>query len=71
MSRRALGHTKVNVFIDPTVLSALRWLAKARGTSYSELIRTAAKQYVLQEISKEREDIIALASIAEAENGSR
>lgn len=69
MSRRALGHTKVNVFIDPTVLEALRWLARARGTSYSELIRTATKRFVLQEISKEKEDMVSLASL-EIGNGS-
>lgn len=61
MPRPSLGLQKVNFHIDPTVLHALRWLADSKGTSYSELLRIAAKEYVFQELKKEQEVIAALA----------
>ena len=60
MTRPSLGLTKVNFHIDPIVLDGLKWLATNRGTSYSELLRIAAKQYVVQEIKAEQEDILTL-----------
>jgi len=64
MGRRTLGHTKVNILLDPTVLHALKWLAASRGTSYSELIRAAAKEYAIREITQEQKDISTLASVS-------
>ena len=67
MARKSLGHVKANVFFEPTVLQALKWLAGVRGTSYSELTRVATKEYVIREITKEKQDIVTLASVVDRE----
>jgi hypothetical protein len=65
MPRPSLGLEKVNFFCEPSVLRGLKWLAKARGTSYSELLRAATKQFVIEGISAEQENIAALARVPE------
>jgi hypothetical protein len=67
VARPSLGHEKVNFYCDPAVMRGLRWLAKARGTSYSELLRLAAKQYVVTEIAVEQHAITALATAENAD----
>lgn len=69
MARSSTGMLKVNFYMEPTVLDALKWLAKARGTTYSELVRKAARQYVVEEIQKEQEDIAVISSTKEASSG--
>lgn len=69
MARPSLGLTKVNFHIDPSVLKGLKWLANSKGTSYSELLRIAAKQYVVEEIKKEQGDIMALSVAQDVANG--
>ena len=61
MPRPSLGLTKVNFYLDPAVLQGYKWLAAARGTTYSELLRVAARDFVLKEIKKEQGDIQTLA----------
>ena len=69
MPRPSLGLTKVNFYLDPAVLRGYKWLAAARGTTYSELLRVAARDFVLKEIKKEQGDIETLA-VAEPEVAS-
>lgn len=64
MSRPSLGLIKINFRLDPAVLSGFRWLATARGTTYSDLLRLAAKEFIIREIKKEQEDIVVLARTA-------
>ena len=69
MPRPSLGLTKINFFCDPAVVQGLKWLAKSRGTTYSELLRTASKEFVLREIRVEQEDLVTLASVDTAADG--
>lgn len=48
MSRTSTGNTKINIYFNDQVLEALKKMAIARGTTYSELIREAARDYVLK-----------------------
>ncbi len=50
MPRPPSGNIRVNFYIDPRVLAALRKLARVRGTTYSDLIRMATNAYVISEI---------------------
>ena len=63
MPRPSLGLSKINFFCDPTVVKGLKWLAQSRGTTYSELLRSASKEFVLREIRKEQSDLITLSSV--------
>lgn len=49
MTRHSAGNTKINIYFNERVLDALRKLAAAKGTTYSELIRSACETYVLKE----------------------
>lgn len=49
MTRSTAGNTKINIYFNAQVLSALKRLALARGTTYSELIREATRDFVLKE----------------------
>ena len=61
MARPSLGLSRVNFHIDPSVLVGLKWLASSRCTSYSELLRQAAKEFVVREIKNEQDSIEQLA----------
>ncbi len=50
MPRPPSGNIRVNFYIDPRVLAALRKLARVRGTTYSDLIRMATNAYVISEV---------------------
>lgn len=71
MSRPSMGLEKVNFFCEPTVLRGFKWLAKTRGTSYSELMRTATKQFIIKEIQLEQGSIATLSTVPEAEDDQR
>ena len=60
MPRPAMNLKRINVFLEPSVLDAMKWLSEARGTTVSELIRIATKQYALREVRKEQEDVQTL-----------
>ena len=49
------GKVRVNVLIQANVLKATKALAQRRGTTYSEVIRTAVRSYVVAELNKEKE----------------
>lgn len=48
MTRASAGNTKINIYFNDAVLEALKKLARARGTTYSELIREASRDFVLR-----------------------
>lgn len=49
MTRASAGNEKINIYFNSQVLAALKRLALARGTTYSELIREASREFVLKE----------------------
>lgn len=55
MTRVTAGNSKINIYFNDGVLKALKVMARARGTTYSELIREACRLYVL----KNATDVIA------------
>ena len=52
MPKPPSGNVRVNVFLTNKTLRALKMLANRRGTSYSELVRTACHEYVIREKEK-------------------
>jgi len=48
MVRTSTGQTRINFHIQDGVLAALKHMARIRGTSYSDLIRIACREYVLK-----------------------
>lgn len=48
MTRAPAGNQKINLYFNEKVLDALRKMALARGTTYSELIREACRDYVIK-----------------------
>lgn len=64
MTRQSAGNTKINIYFNERVLDALRKLALAKGTTYSELIREACAHYVLKEGPKIVTDIKAIRELA-------
>lgn len=59
MARPKTDNERINVFMQGDVMKALRYLARRRGTSYSELIRIAAREFVIREVPKEKAKIDA------------
>ena len=55
MARPKTDNVRVNIFMEPKVLQALKALAKRRGTTYSQLIRDASRAFVVIELKKEKE----------------
>ena len=53
MARVKTGHVRINFLMPPKVLQAFKALAKRRGTSYSDLLRDAAKEYIIRELRSE------------------
>ena len=57
MTRTRVGdRERINFYFDKQVLEALKKLAALKNTSYSELIRVAAREYVLREGKQAIED---------------
>lgn len=55
MARPNTDSERVNIYIPRRVMKVLRALAKRRGTTYSELVRTATREFVIAEAKKEQE----------------
>lgn len=54
---------KVNIYMSPEMLSALKKLADLQDRPYAELVRTACKEYILanaKKIAAEREQLGAV-----------
>ena len=47
MVRTKNDRCRLNLYFDQRVFEAMRRIAEARGTTYSELIREACREYVL------------------------
>lgn len=53
MTRTRVGdRERINFYFDKQVLEALKKLATLKNTTYSELIRVAAREYVVREGTK-------------------
>ena len=46
---------RINVLLPQNLLAAARLLANRRGSSYSDVVRTALHRYVQEELRKEQE----------------
>ena len=55
MARPKTDNVRINTFMEPKILHALKTLARRRGTTYSQLIRDACRAYVVAELKKEKE----------------
>ncbi len=55
MARPKTDNVRINTFMEPKILHALKTLAKRRGTTYSQLIRDACRQFVIRELKREKE----------------
>lgn len=64
MTRTPAGNSKINIYFNDRVLEALKHLAIARGTTYSELIRQASHEYVLKHGPKIVEDVKAIKELS-------
>jgi metal-responsive CopG/Arc/MetJ family transcriptional regulator len=62
MPRTPQDRVKVNVYLDKKVLDGLKKVSSARGTTYSELIRVAARDYLVKEGPKVLAEQRAIAS---------
>jgi len=51
---------KHNMYLDPQVMRALRWVAQSRGTNVSELVRQALREYAVTELAKEKHSVETL-----------
>lgn len=63
MARPASDRIKVNVYLPPRLLQALKKIAQIRGTSYSELVREACQEYAIREGKRVIEDNRALGDV--------
>lgn len=51
MTRTAVGtRVRVNFYFDTPMFDAMRRVATAKNTTYSELIRVACREYLVREI---------------------
>lgn len=55
MPRTKTNLVKHNMYLDPQVVKALRWVAERRGTNLSEIVRQALREYALDTLSKEKQ----------------
>jgi hypothetical protein len=52
MSRTKQGNVRINFMIQPKVLDGFKVLAARRHTSYSDLLRVAARSWLIEELKK-------------------
>jgi hypothetical protein len=64
MTRASAGNDKINIYFNAKVLAALKRLALAKGTTYSELIRQASLEFVLREGPKMMDEAKAVKEMA-------
>lgn len=57
------GRTRLNLYFDDRILEAMRRMAEARGTTYSELIRQACREYVLANGGRTVQEVAAIAQM--------
>lgn len=56
---------KYNIYLHIPTVEAIKWLAQRRGTSYSNILREALKDFAVKEVRKEQEDIKMLGTVSE------
>ena len=54
MARPKTDNIRVNIFMEPKVLHALKTLATRRGTTYSQLVRDACREFAVTQLKAER-----------------
>lgn len=54
MAKPRTGMVKFNLFVDPKVQRGLRFLAEKRGISFSALVRTAMRDYLVIALKEEK-----------------
>lgn len=47
---------RINAYVPRRIMTIMRALAKRRGTTYSELVRTALREYAVREGKQEKND---------------
>lgn len=52
--------TRVNVVLPERLLQAAKLLADRRGTSYSQIIRSALREYVIEELRRDKAQDVEL-----------
>jgi len=60
MPRAPSGMQRINIFLQPQVLQVLKTLAKRRGTTYSQLVREALREYAVAQAKLEKEKELGL-----------
>lgn len=63
MVRTSQDRVKINIYFQARVLEGMRRLADAKGTTYSELIRQACRDYVVKEGGKAITDNLTLKAL--------
>ncbi len=48
--------TRVNFYFDTEVFDGMKWLAVLKGTTYSELIRQACREYIARHTAQAETD---------------
>jgi hypothetical protein len=65
MTRTPVGDRhSIHFFIDRSVLDMLKKVAELKNTTYSELIRTACREYLLREAVRVKSDRATLKELA-------
>ena len=54
---------RVNLYLDRAYLDAMKKLASLRNTTYSELIRTAVRDFIVREAPKAMQEINAIKEV--------
>lgn len=54
MAKPRTGMVKFNLFVDPKVQRGLRFLAEKRGITFSALVRTAMRDYLVIALKEEK-----------------
>lgn len=65
MPRQSVDRVKINLYFQNNILDGYKKLAKMRGTTYSELIREACRQYLVSEGGKVLQDTLTIKSLTE------
>lgn len=60
MVRTKNDRIRINLYCDNRVFEALRRIAEVRGTTYSELIRIACRDYVLANGGKVVKELVTM-----------
>lgn len=48
---------RINAYVPTNVMRVIRALAKRRGTTYSELVRNAIREYAIREAGQEKKNV--------------